>query len=257
VVATIAILLTILLPGLRRARQFARDVVCQSNLAQIAKGWQLYLNAYDGSFYQSSNAYLDYGGWKGDTSRLPYLPLPRPLNPFLSLPDKMGYDLPPAPNWNAPETIKVEEDAKVFRCPNDNGGVPATLLLCFQRYGTSYRTNDLLIGQVQTITITSRSCLVPLYQEINKRLRRMNVSRAYDHSHLVLIGDYGWANQFRPEITAKTEWHSRPAYHNVAFLDGHVEMVHIRKGLFVTPSYRVLPFEDLDSLALSIQIEEP
>jgi prepilin-type processing-associated H-X9-DG protein len=234
---------------LRGARQFARDVTCQSNLGQIAKGWQMYLSASDGVFYQGGNAYLDYGGWKGNTKWI-Y----RPLNPFLALPVDLGANLPDPPIWNSPETLNAEAAAKVFRCPNDNGNVPNTLLLCFQRYGTSYRTNDFLIGQT---TVTGTGNLVPLYKEINKILNRMNISRAYDPSRLVLIGDYGWVNQFRPKITAKTEWHIKPAYHNVAFLDGHVEMLQIRKGLFLAPLYRVLPFEDLDALAGSLQQEEP
>ncbi len=257
VVATIALLLAIILPGLRSARQFAKDITCQSNLSQITKGWQMYLDAHGGTFYQGLNAYLEYGGWKGDTSTLLYPPPLRPLNSFLALPVKMGFDLPPTPIWDAPETLKVEEEAKVFRCPNDNGGVPGTANLCFQRFGTSYRTNDFLIGQTQ-MTPAGLGALIPLIEGINIHLQQpMNVSRAYDPSHLILIGDYGWTNQFRPKITAKTEWHNLPAYHTVAFLDGHVEMLQIRKGLFITSLYRVLPFEDLDALAGSLQREEP
>jgi prepilin-type processing-associated H-X9-DG protein len=52
-------------------------------------------------------------------------------------------------------------------------------------------------------------------------------------------------------------WHNLPNYHNVAFLDGHVEFLFIRKGLYVAPTYRVQPFEELDNLAASVQREEP
>jgi hypothetical protein len=43
----------------------------------------------------------------------------------------------------------------------------------------------------------------------------------------------------------------------VAFLDGHVEFIRIRKGLYVTPEYCVLPFAELYGLALKVQMEEP
>jgi prepilin-type processing-associated H-X9-DG protein len=251
VVATISLLLAILLPGLRGARNYANEVICQANLNQISKAWQMYLNAYDGAFYQKMNANLNYGGWRGEVDDYP-----RPLNPYLALPVDLGSDLPDIPVWDASETLQVEKDAGIFRCPKDNGNVPSTSLLCFEKFGTSYQTNLLLIGQNQVL-ITGSGRLAPLYDGINARLKRMNVSRAYDPTHLILIGDYGWVNQWKPMATAKTEWHNRPAYHNVAFLDGHVEMMKIRQGLFVTPSYRVLPFEDLDELACRLQQEEP
>jgi prepilin-type processing-associated H-X9-DG protein len=256
VVATIALLLAILLPGLRGARQFANGITCQANLSQITKAWQMYLNVHDGAFCQGINVNLTYGGWKGDTSNNLFPPLPRPLNPFVALPADLGLNLPPKPDWNASETIAAEEGAKVFRCPNDNGGVPNTTTLCFQNFGTSYQTNLLLIGQ-NKILERGTGVYQPLNAAINNRLKKMNVSRAADPSHLILIGDYGWVSQWAPGTTLKIEWHNRAAYHNVAFLDGHVEIVRIRQGLYVTPAYRVLPFEDLDELAYAVQQETP
>jgi hypothetical protein len=39
----------------------------------------------------------------------------------------------------------------------------------------------------------------------------------------------------------------------MAFLDGHVKFLNIRKGYYVTSEYLVLPFEDLRELALQVQ----
>jgi len=49
VIAIIAILAAMLLPALHRAREQARTAVCQNNLKQIAIGFALYRNDYDGA----------------------------------------------------------------------------------------------------------------------------------------------------------------------------------------------------------------
>jgi len=59
VIAIIAILAAMLLPALHRAREQARTATCQSNLKQIAIGFAMYRNEYDGanvpSFYVRSS----------------------------------------------------------------------------------------------------------------------------------------------------------------------------------------------------------
>ena len=47
VIAIIAVLMGIMMPGLRRAREQARKVACQSNLSQTAKALELYEIDYD------------------------------------------------------------------------------------------------------------------------------------------------------------------------------------------------------------------
>jgi len=48
VIGIIALLISILLPALKKAREQARMVACQSNLRQIAQGFLLYANASRG-----------------------------------------------------------------------------------------------------------------------------------------------------------------------------------------------------------------
>jgi prepilin-type processing-associated H-X9-DG protein len=74
-------------------------------------------------------------------------------------------------------------------------------------------------------------------------------------STLVLAGDHGWRQAYAYNSTQRIEWHGRPAWHNVCFLDGHVAFTHIRKGLDVTPEYTVLPFQDLHQEAAGCQVE--
>ena len=67
VVAVIAILLAVLLPALRKAKELTRRLVCMSNLKQISYGCKLYLDDNDGRFYQGINTNFTYGGWDGNT----------------------------------------------------------------------------------------------------------------------------------------------------------------------------------------------
>jgi prepilin-type N-terminal cleavage/methylation domain-containing protein/prepilin-type processing-associated H-X9-DG protein len=48
VISIISLLMSIMIPGLQRAKESARCVVCKSNLKQLAMATLLYLNDYDG-----------------------------------------------------------------------------------------------------------------------------------------------------------------------------------------------------------------
>ncbi len=236
VVAVISLLMAILLPALHKARQITRRLVCQSNLRQIAFGWHMYLDDHDGKFYQDINAQLIYGGWKGnsfpndDEHR-------RPLNKYLGL-----ADLP-----------QSETDAKVFHCPADYASAEVSP---FIEIGTSYETNILLVGQDQ-IGI-GKFPSIALIDAINAKLKNLNLIRVAKPSRLLLIGDFAWLTQWLPSpYPYGIPWHGRHCYYNMAFLDGHVEFIKIRKGVFVADEYSVLPFKELYGLAHQEQVEEP
>jgi hypothetical protein len=61
-----------------------------------------------------------------------------------------------------------------------------------------------------------------LHEEINKRMRKMNINRVDSPSRLLLIGDYGWYNQSKlvelpfEEWKELAEWHGREDCHNMA-----------------------------------------
>jgi prepilin-type N-terminal cleavage/methylation domain-containing protein len=242
VIAVIAILLAILLPALRKARTLTKRVACQSNLKQIALAWNMYLDDNDGQFYQAQNANLLYGGWSGTRP-----PSPRPLNKYFSLPVDLV------------EETKIENDAKVFCCPSDRGGASLyePLEKAYNLYGTSYQTNCMLIGGDQMLIGNDKFAV--LHVEVNKRLKKQNLSRVNHHSRLLLIGDYGWYNQCKPlphpseEVKKLAEWHDRVDCHNMAFLDSHVRFLNIQKGFYVTDVYSMVPFEELLGMAREIQ----
>src|SRR6476619_1294314 len=79
VIGIIALLISILLPALGKARQQAKTVQCLSNLRQMGMGWQLYLNqskgrlpdyiwhnmAYSGMPQDLYNEFIWHGYWFG------------------------------------------------------------------------------------------------------------------------------------------------------------------------------------------------
>ncbi len=245
VVAVIAVLLAILLPALRKARTLTKRVACQSNLKQIAVAWNMYLGDNNGRFYQNRNANVLYGGWSGARP-----PSPRPLNKYFGLPVDLE------------EKTKIENDAKIFCCPSDRGGASLVepLEKAYSLWGTSYQTNNMLIGPAQMLIVNDK--FAGLHVEVNKRLRNLNLSRVNHHSRLLLIGDYGWYNQIKPlphpphpdvDIKDQAEWHDRVDCHNMAFLDTHVKFLNIQKGFYVTDEYSMVPFEELFGMACEIQ----
>ena len=88
VIAIIALLISILLPSLGKARDAARDVICKSNLRQVGLAMQLYLDAQRDpvfiDFYPRSPQAHDY--WEGV----------RTLNEYLSDAESEAFDCPAA-----------------------------------------------------------------------------------------------------------------------------------------------------------------
>jgi len=241
VIAVIAVLMAILLPALNRAKGLANRVVCSSNLRNLGKAWHMFLEDNNGRFYQGFKANADYGGWEG----LKEYRSDRPLNEYAGLKD---------PN------SATEQSADVFRCPADRGGIPGVFWAekAFRAFGTSYQTNIFLIGQDRCGAFSARTAV--LDKEISKRLPNVNRDGGLmAPSRLLLMGDFGWVNQWHPAphpyevLKEMAEWHKKPDCHNMAFLDGHVAFLEIRKGYYVTNEYCVLPFKELYNLALEVQ----
>jgi prepilin-type processing-associated H-X9-DG protein len=74
---------------------------------------------------------------------------------------------------------------------------------------------------------------------------------------LILVGDYGWYNAwyFMFPKDFHVEWHHKKMHHNIAFMDGHVKLTKIRKGMNTTDQYTVVPFAGEQSEVAQCQAE--
>lgn len=238
VVAIISLLLAILLPSLRKAREIAKNVKCQANLRQLAAAWQMYLDDNNDQFLSGVNKQIDYGGRQGvgQTSTK------KPLNKYLML------------------SPVLTVGGEVFCCPADAGD-KASIGSHFTYRGTSYLMNNLLVGPNQVAIDPSDPCK-DIWNRLNSRRKDLRRSSLANESKLLLMGDFGWCNlwYFSTPMSLLFDWHGRKNWHNMAFMDGHVELVRIRKGIHTAtqPSqYTVIPFKDLQEAAVSCQVEVP
>lgn len=87
VIAIIAVLISILLPALSRARKAANDVACSANLRQIMQAWAMYCNDYNGT------------------------PPPRGL-------DLMNLGKPTLPYWMGALNGYINAYSQVMQCPS-------------------------------------------------------------------------------------------------------------------------------------------
>ncbi len=238
VIAILSLLTALLMPGLGATRHIARRLACAAQLRQIALAWTLYFNDYDDRFYKGVNANLMYGGWKGI-----YEWSPRPLNPY----------------FNIPVDTNDREQAQIFCCPADRGGSPGLFVRekIFTVMGTSYCTNVFLIGQNANGHFSDKTA--PLDDELSQRNNQLKATQVNNPAQLLLMGDYGWFNQWNPqphkslEAYELTQCHGKADSFNMAFLDGHVQFLKIHKGFYLTDEYTVVPFKDLYGLAQELQ----
>ena len=239
IISIIALLMAVLLPVLGKVRSLANRIFCQNNLRGISFAWSLYLEDYDGAFYQGVNTNHDFGGWEGTGGYDPN----RPLNEYVDLPRK----------------VEREGEAKLFRCPADQGGIsldPSIKDTGYEYFGNSYQTNWFLTGP--TFIGPPSANHVALHSVINKRIKKLKlISVTANPSVLAFIGDNNWWEEWHPLIPVHSrDWHDERRHHNLAFLDGHADFLKIRKGIYIADEYSIVPFRDLNKMALSVQEEK-
>lgn len=256
VVSIIALLVAILLPSLRAAREAAKRTLCQTNQKQIAHAWQMYLDdaAHRDRFLRGANAEWIYGGQQGAAGPAwggnPNFPIARVLNRYVGLDPVSGRFAPPGIGQNR----TPDRSAELFRCPNDEG-IDAEPTLLFESYGNSYRLNQFLC--FDSLAWVSGHPYATIVNSMNARGRDLVRSKVnFDPARLVHFGDAGWADTWNPlktwEQSEISFWHRQRAMHNLAFLDGHVEFLRLKKGLLVESDYSVIPFRDVADRLLEL-----
>jgi len=239
VVAVLSVLLAILLPALGKARGRAKCLACQGNLRDIALGYLCYLDDYGGRFYDGPavpNPNSTFGGWAGTVSKVAL----RPVNHYLGLsPSRAG-----------------ERDARVFRCPADTNALDTRDGSFYRDRGNSYQASLIVVAPDRLMTT-----LDPPWRTINEEILaqgRPERAGVFQPQRLAWIGDFFWTVQLDPVSRRCTGWHGRRHYHNIAFLDGHVGLTEIIRGMYdVDGSYRMQPHKAADPRIRELQQRVP
>lgn len=203
VIGIIALLISILMPALNRARAQARVVQCLSNLKQIGMGLEMYVGENKGSYpvhynwgdlmgKKPAKSYYERPGYVTGFENEQGVTAERPLNRYLKSPE-------------------------IFRCPDDIGDtIWADVDNCFEAYGTSYLVQwNYGVFRVGAVTGTA-------YPDGAKPLRR----GAFKEPSLKLImADWNW-HPNRYMWQPRTVWHRRSTTERkmcTLFGDGHAE----------------------------------
>jgi len=198
VIAIIAVLASLLLPALSRAKAKANQVKCVSNLRQIGIGFHLYAEDSNDS-YPAHKGWGDVGGIQGtnagaSSSTAPFTPADqRPLNPFVGHP-------------------------QTFRCPADKGDSYRFVENCFTWYGNSY----LVVWAVDTYRTKHLTGDSQSRDPAVAPMKSSEVSLAA--STKIFMGDWNWFFN-RDKNDRRSIWHNYKGQsrNNILFGDNHVD----------------------------------
>lgn len=206
VVAIIAVLTSILLPALSRAREQSKFVTCQTNLRTIGHGVQYYLEE-NRDIYPVAPFY----GCLGYVGRSPYHTLlgsqipesQRPLNKYFAVED----------SHIEGQLQTTTRKNYVFECPSDKGDayfkLPGTF---FVEHGTSY-----------TYASEEDEPFVPTFGVLS--CRGLPASKIKYPAKKIVFQE----PVFNPSFDMRDDlahWHHRKRNHgNILFADGHVDFL--------------------------------
>lgn len=208
VVAIIALLISILLPALNDAKRQARDVICKSNMGQVARGmllyaqdWQDCLPGSTGDYYGSGagRVYLDWLGL-GLTGDLRRAPTQGTIFRYLN--DERVYTCPShrlVSESNDPSTWQYEHNTS-YTGPVVLTGAPITMLKRM-RY---------------TLTPGGKSYIPTLDQAV-ENMMPLILAEEDANWYLTKSKDSAWCNWDQV-----TDRHKKAG--GVAFIDGHAEL---------------------------------
>lgn len=114
VISVIALLISILLPSLNRARQQSRSVQCLTNLRQLAYGWHMYADdnndiVLPGRFFKAPGGTSSEANWYHIGSGLKYRPRwVATLGKYVGI---FAFDTP------STSDDRQDYDSKVYQCP--------------------------------------------------------------------------------------------------------------------------------------------
>lgn len=230
VISIIALLLSIMMPALSKARELSRRVVCQSNVKQQFLACSLYVEDYKGLYptpsYDVPSASDPFGlrlagyAWGGALgSKLSVQGL---LNKYMGRDGKVSKN--------------VEGVLKVFNCPSDSGflmrsqvywsGDLKPRLSDPQNWGSSYFYNAGASNRGRKVGVSVENSPKTGWALYGKRTTEVKTP-----ARVILAGDGPmWSYLAGENPYAWTYWHHKTetAWTNVVFSDGHVGFIQMR-----------------------------
>ena len=203
VVVIIAILASILLPSLSKARIATKRAVCMSNTKQIGLCLKMYTNDNNNYFPPQGikTSYSNWFGKKGVTAGGSWVPSRRPLNYYILSKDSIADD----------------EEVKLADCPSDEKS--------YRWFGTSYKPNvrQNVKGLYIWPTTSSRTIF-----EINSPSKFVVITEwgSFRHAAGLSISDYHYIH----DSIGSPRW-------NQLFQDGHVEFNTVLRGAHTSDGY--------------------
>ncbi|MHC4718353.1 MAG: type II secretion system protein [Planctomycetota bacterium] len=223
VVGIIALLVTILMPTLTRAKELARDAVCKTNLKNIFYGLYFYAD--------------DWEGWLPPVCGEAAIWWPTTNNYLSQYP-------PNARDWQAPRHY-VDRDA--FLCPSDPYRLisPAGWPHDRGSYGLNRHMTD--NGEPDWVQKSESS---PNYTRHYKLHETLQPSKMYlvgetganESSHLYALIRPIEAAVGDPALTTPAFRHRDRLSTNMLFHDGHIEPMTDEEIPFVRPTWGYLPW---------------
>jgi prepilin-type N-terminal cleavage/methylation domain-containing protein len=215
VIAIISLLVSILLPSLRKAKELAYEVACTSNLHQIGTAWHLYLIDNNDTFplWTGRMAYFYGGKHPAILDKESGERESRPLNPYVDM------------------RLQNESGVGLFRCPVDRAivcsGQPSATegYDTYDYYGNSYRMNWYLLCDWNRETYT------PIW---NKPFHFQDVE--ISNSQVILAGDCQWYFSIR-DSWWDANFHNYDDRVGMLFLDGHAGFIQLLRGENITEDY--------------------
>ncbi len=202
VIGIIALLVSILLPALNRAREQAKAVVCRSNIRQILTAVVGYTN--DNKFYlpQPSNIGEDYADFPT-----------HPCGFFMMLTPPVTMDFDNGVLWPYLTLQNSQTRQTVVNCPSESSDLRPTGATGAGPRNFSYSFNDQLRGN-------SVAGATETYYGIK-------ITQIIDPANKIIVVEEAWPNDTNADIYGGGDPVGNRHFNgsNQGFADGHVEMV--------------------------------
>lgn len=254
VVAIIALLVSILLPSLQRAREQAKMTLCLSNLKSLGTAASAYLNSNRNRFCWglsdpvSRQGYprSHYFGGASDKGDVPGSVWNNWYGPDSGSARHFTAGMRPLNKYVTAGSLKPDSDAdlQVFHCPSDDGvrnrtdiDTGKSTLPAYTVMGTSYDANVTWVEYVITreyggtpppgAPANYRERLYQLMDRLVFIFEKKGASRAvlaYEDPADCTLGGvmYDW-----PPYLRYMGWHGKPNFYSSMFLDGHAEHLYM------------------------------